>query len=189
MTGSGGDTGIDGVAVIANGILITDLDAFKELAEKASYLEVSFIFIQAERSAGFEAKTIGNFGFGVRDFFSESPKLPRNESIARAAEIMTAIFNASSKFRGNPSCRLYYVTTGAWAGDARGCQMKLKASQNEFEEFDKVMDGLLSVPYSELQKKLEEEKREKEKGKGRRAASPPDSASRPTVRQQRRREK
>lgn len=35
----------------------------------------------------------------------------------------------------------------------------------EFEQFDKVMDGLLSVPYSELQKKLEEEKREKEKGK------------------------
>jgi hypothetical protein len=28
--------------------------------------------------------------------------------------------------------------------------------KSEFEEFDKVMDGLLSVPYSELQKKLEE---------------------------------
>ena len=33
---------------------------------------------------------------------------------------------------------------------------------DEFEEFDKVMDGLLSVPYSELQRKLEE-KRVKEK--------------------------
>jgi hypothetical protein len=37
--------------------------------------------------------------------------------------------------------------------------------KTEFEKFDKVMDGLLSVPYSELQKKLEEERREKEKGK------------------------
>lgn len=35
----------------------------------------------------------------------------------------------------------------------------------EFEKFDKVMDGLLAVPYSELQKKLEEEKREKVKEK------------------------
>ena len=43
----------------------------------------------------------------------------------------------------------------------------------EFEEFDKVMDGLLSVPYSELQKKLEEEKRAKAKQKGRRATSSP----------------
>jgi hypothetical protein len=51
---------------------------------------------------------------------------------------------------------------------------------DEFEEFDKVMDGLLSVPYSELQKKLEEEKRQKEKGKGRRPTSPaaPSSSSR-----------
>ncbi|HEX8176987.1 MAG TPA: hypothetical protein VF543_17990 [Pyrinomonadaceae bacterium] len=35
----------------------------------------------------------------------------------------------------------------------------------EFEEFDKVMDGLLSVPYSELQKKLEDEKQAKQKKK------------------------
>ena len=33
---------------------------------------------------------------------------------------------------------------------------------DEFEQFDKVMDGLLAVPYSELQKKLEEERRAKE---------------------------
>jgi hypothetical protein len=52
-----------------------------------------------------------------------------------------------------------------------------KAPDSEFEQFDKVMDGLLSVPYSELQKKLEEEKREKEKEKGRRPTSSPDAPS------------
>lgn len=36
---------------------------------------------------------------------------------------------------------------------------------SEFEQFDKVMDGLLSVPYSELQKKLDEEKKTKAKTK------------------------
>ena len=46
----------------------------------------------------------------------------------------------------------------------------------EFEKFDKVMDGLLSVPYSELQKKLEEEKRAKAKDKKKRATSSPASA-------------
>lgn len=49
--------------------------------------------------------------------------------------------------------------------------------KTEFEEFDKVMDGLLSVPYSELQKKLEEERQEKEKEKGRRATSAPAAPS------------
>jgi hypothetical protein len=50
-------------------------------------------------------------------------------------------------------------------------------TETEFENFDKVMGGLLSVPYSELQKKLEEEKREKEKAKGRRATSSPAAPS------------
>jgi inner membrane protein involved in colicin E2 resistance len=54
-------------------------------------------------------------------------------------------------------------------------KMKDKES-SEFADFDKVMDGLLSVPYSELQKKLEEEKREKEKQKGRRTTSLPASS-------------
>lgn len=50
--------------------------------------------------------------------------------------------------------------------------MKSKASQSKFEQFDKVMDGLLAVPYSELQKKLEEEKRDKAKHKRKRTTSP-----------------
>ena len=37
--------------------------------------------------------------------------------------------------------------------------------QTEFEKFDSVMSGLLAVPYSELQQKLEEEKRAKHKRK------------------------
>ena len=37
----------------------------------------------------------------------------------------------------------------------------------EFEKFDAVMDGLLAVPYSELQQKLAEEKKAKAKKKKR----------------------
>ncbi|HYV84172.1 MAG TPA: hypothetical protein VE931_11680 [Pyrinomonadaceae bacterium] len=50
----------------------------------------------------------------------------------------------------------------------------MKSKQpTEFENFDKIMGGLLSVPYSELQKKLEEEKQAKQKKK--RATSPASS--------------
>ncbi len=48
--------------------------------------------------------------------------------------------------------------------------------RDEFEQFDKVMDGLLSVPYSELQRKLEEEKKVKAEQKKKRATSSPASA-------------
>jgi hypothetical protein len=47
----------------------------------------------------------------------------------------------------------------------------MKNPRSEFEEFDKVMDGLLSVPYNELQRKLEEEKQAKAKQKKKRATS------------------
>lgn len=51
----------------------------------------------------------------------------------------------------------------------------MKKEQGEFENFDRAMDGLLSVPYSELQKRLEEEKQEKAKHKKKRATSPASS--------------
>ena len=47
----------------------------------------------------------------------------------------------------------------------------MKKEQSEFEKFDKVMSGLLAVPYSELQQKLEEETRAKAKHKKKRPTS------------------
>jgi inner membrane protein involved in colicin E2 resistance len=43
--------------------------------------------------------------------------------------------------------------------------------RSEFEKFDNVMGGILAVPYSELQKKLEEEKQGKAKRKKQRTTS------------------
>lgn len=118
-TGSGNDTGIDALAVVVNGTLVTDAELVSELAETNGYLDVTFIFVQAERSATFEAAKIGTFGFGVADFFRETPTLPRNEAVTEAAAIAAAVFDRSSKFtRGNPTCRLYYVTTGRWTDDS-----------------------------------------------------------------------
>jgi inner membrane protein involved in colicin E2 resistance len=51
----------------------------------------------------------------------------------------------------------------------------MKSKSTEFENFDKVMGGLLAVPYTELQKKLEDEKEAKAKHKKKRATSPASS--------------
>lgn len=119
VTGAGGDTGIDAVAVLVNGSLVTDSELVTELAETNGYLDVTFVFVQAERSAAFDGAKIGTFGFGVNDFFRDPPQLPRNDAVREAASIMSAIYALSPKFtRGNPACRLYYVTTGRWVNDA-----------------------------------------------------------------------
>ena len=118
VTGAGGDTGIDGIAIIVNGTLATDIDTLEDAIEQAGSLDVAFVFVQAERTAGFDGSKIGTFGFGVMDFFNEKPSLKRNEKVQMAADMTAAILKRSSKFkRGNPTCRLYYVTTGKWTGD------------------------------------------------------------------------
>lgn len=115
--GGGGDTSIDSVAIIVNGALVNDVDDIIELAERNGYIEANFIFVQADRGASFEIGKIGNFGFGVEDFFKTQPALNRNEKIQDAAAIALAIFERGNLIRNKPSCRLYYVTTGTWMDD------------------------------------------------------------------------
>jgi len=91
-TGAGGDCGIDCIAIIVNGCLITEPEEIEDLAETNGMLDVDFVLVQAERSTSFESSKIGQFGFGVQDLFSERPSLPQNESIQKASAIISEIF-------------------------------------------------------------------------------------------------
>lgn len=113
--GGGNDTGIDGLAVIVNGRLVTEEEEIEDLINMNRYLDVSFVLVQAKTSRHFDSKDIGQFFFGVKDFFAATPTLPRNEAIQAAGKIKDKIFESSSYLtKGNPDCKLYYVTTGRW---------------------------------------------------------------------------
>ena len=120
VCGSGGDNSIDAFAAIVNGTLVTDVDEFQDVQQHSGHLDVTFVFVQAERSAAFDASKIGDFGYGVVDFFSDTPRLRRNPRIKEAAELMRAVYGrGTAKFkRGLPACKLYYVTTGRWEDDS-----------------------------------------------------------------------
>lgn len=116
--GAGGDCGIDCVAILVNGNIVTEPEEIADLADTNGYLDVSFVFTQAERSSSFETAKIGQFVFGVCDFFSETPQLPQNDRLQLYARITKEIFDRSRLFKkGNPQCLLYYVTTGKWTDD------------------------------------------------------------------------
>lgn len=92
--------------------------ASRQLLISAASLDVAFVFIQADRSQSFDTSKIGNIIFAVREFFSENPKLPRTTRLTELAKITVAIYNQSPKFkRSNPSCHLFYATTGQWRGE------------------------------------------------------------------------
>jgi hypothetical protein len=90
VVGDGDDTGIDAIAIIVNESLITDVEAFEEIASFSENLEVSFIFGQADRSSSFDGAKMSSFAYGVNDFFNPNPTLRRNDDVANAAAIMDA---------------------------------------------------------------------------------------------------
>jgi hypothetical protein len=118
VTGGGGDSGIDTIAILVNGTLVTEPEEVEDLAETNGFLDVAFVFSQAKRSTKFESSQIGQFAFGVRDFFAEEPQLPQNDRVKLSYRIAQEIFDRSKLFRkGNPRCLLYYVTAGKWTED------------------------------------------------------------------------
>lgn len=115
--GEGNDTGIDGIGIIVNGQLIESVQEIDDLIEKNNFLEVEFIFTQSKTSSNFSGADINTFIFGILDFYSDNPKLVRNESLQKFAEISNHIFDNAPKFKKNPTIKLFYVTTGKWTDD------------------------------------------------------------------------
>lgn len=68
VLGKNAGMGIDSVAIVVNGNLVTDVDSFNDPADEAGYLDVTFIFVSADHGTSFETAKIGNFGFAVIDF-------------------------------------------------------------------------------------------------------------------------
>jgi hypothetical protein len=138
VVGKGGDTGLDAIAIIVNGALITDVDQVQEMLDQNAYLEATFIFVQAERSEKFDGAKIGTIGNGVEDFFRDTPQMTRNDDVKEAAEIRAAIYQRASSFRRLPTCHIYYVTTGKWTDEAdlaarRNVESKRLAASEMFE--------------------------------------------------------
>ncbi|HMN12010.1 MAG: AIPR family protein [Thiobacillus sp.] len=119
-TGGGDDLGLDGIAVVVNGALVSDVDEVDDLAAANKFLEVEFIFCQAKSGGSFSGNEISSFFFGVKDIFSANPALPRNERVSEKEALIRAIYKKSTLFkRGNPLVRMYYATTGKWQEDTK----------------------------------------------------------------------
>lgn len=116
--GGGGDLGIDGLAIIVNGVLVTSVEEAEDLLNINGFLDVKFVFVQAKTSSTFNSEQMAAFFDGVDEFFAEAPTLPVSEQIKSAREIMNWLYAKSVKFtRQKPVLEMTYVTTGQWLGD------------------------------------------------------------------------
>ncbi|MDQ7794873.1 MAG: AIPR family protein [bacterium] len=118
VVGSGGDGGIDSISVIVNGAVVTEPEEVDDYEQLNGYLDVKFVFVQATRASHFDASKIGDFAYGVCDFFEDRPGIAWNERVQHYSLIWKEILKRSRAFRkGNPQCCLYFVTTGEWRND------------------------------------------------------------------------
>jgi AIPR protein len=131
----GNDLQLDGIAVIVNGLLVNTIDEIDDLAATNKYIDGEFVFIQSKSGKNFDGAEISNMFYGVRELFSLTPTLPRNDLLSQKEKILRHIYTKSSIFRrGNPQLKLYYVTAGKWQDDS-----KLKARiENEISTLEEL---------------------------------------------------
>lgn len=157
IVGGSQDAGIDGVAILVNGNPIRceqDVDAF---VNRFGWLDIDFVFTQSKTSAGFRGSEIGTFLVGVEQFFLPKRHMPLNPELARLAELAQYIFSRSPHMQSNPTCSMYFATSGIWQGQAdlvgRIEQGKLQIERlNLFSSvvFTPIDSALLKSIYREL---------------------------------------
>ena len=120
LVGGGGDGGIDAIAILVNGRPVRTEEDVDFFTEKLRRLDVEFVFFQAKASPRFQAKEIGNFLFGVEQFFSEAlnsdSKITFNEEVQERIALVSYIYKQSINMQENPKCFVYYVASGKWTG-------------------------------------------------------------------------
>ena len=163
LVGGGGDGGLDAVVILVNGRPISTEEGIEFLSSSHGRLDVEFVFIQSKTSSGFSASDIGNFVFGVEQYFSAVSNSDANitfkSEIHQKVQLTRSIYGQVIKMQDSPKCFLYYVTAGEWTGatDPKG---RLEyghdrlASLNLFSEI-RVMPvdaNLLKTTYRELER-------------------------------------
>lgn len=116
--GGGGDTSIDGLAIIVNDHIVTskeEIDFFKKSLRR---FDVKFVFTQAKTSEKFDMGDMGNFLFGVRSFFEKEPIKSANPRVKNAHKLKDYVYESAVDMDESPLCELFYVTSGIWANDS-----------------------------------------------------------------------
>ncbi|WP_138373661.1 MULTISPECIES: AIPR family protein [Oscillospiraceae] len=145
ITAKGDDCGIDAIAIIINGNMITSKDEVDDLIELNKKLsEISFVFIQAKTSSSFDYGELGTFGAGVKDFFSDHPQMVRNTLIEEKSKLVEYIFSKATYIKKKPTCILYYITTGKWVDD-RNCVGRIEIAKDDLMDMN-IFEEVRYIP-------------------------------------------
>ena len=98
VVGSGGDTGIDSVAIIVNDVLITDIEQLEDEIAQSTSIDVTFVFVQAERAQDLMAKRWETSGSGFKISSRKLPACPGTSALARRRQFQTPYSRSAASF-------------------------------------------------------------------------------------------
>lgn len=110
-----GEIGIDGVAIILNGQLVSDLESSKAIFVQNRKVSTEFVFIQSKTSENFDGGEISTFLKGIKHFFESKDKRPKmNEKMEKLIDVKDYIYSQSIDQSIKPKLEMYYVCCGKW---------------------------------------------------------------------------
>ena len=101
-------------------------EAIRHCEHNLHRLDVKFIFIQTKTTPSFDGGDIGSFLSSVRRFFASKPHPSIKQAIIDRMTLKDYIYEQLVHMDKNPTCTLYYVTTGTWTD-----QIKLRQRVDE----------------------------------------------------------
>lgn len=104
-----GDQGIDGIAIIINGRLVSSKEEFDDIRARCNSFKVSFIFIQSKTGANFDGNEIGTFFNGVEAFFNRDIKARMNQKLLDIIDFKEFIYENFNVKDELLELMLYYV--------------------------------------------------------------------------------
>ena len=157
-----GEIGLDGVAILLNGQLVTDLASCHVIYENNRSVDVKIVFIQTKTSASFDGGEISTFLKGVKHFFETNDVRPKtNPKMENLISIKDYIYAQSINQPQKPSLEMYYVCCGRWsdennlsnniATDVRFFESTRDFSTVNFYPFD--IDKII-ITYTEMRRKI-----------------------------------
>ena len=108
--------GIDNIAFIISGKIITNIKELEEIFENTGYVDVLLVVIQSKISEKFDNNEITNLLDTFLDFIKDDPQYPLTNKAKLIHEMLISIKDNMSKIN-KFDATLYYATTGIWIDD------------------------------------------------------------------------
>lgn len=157
-----GEIGIDGIAILLNGHIITSLSETKDYYDKNSNVEVTFVFVQSKRGSSFDGGEISTFFRGIKHFFEPKEIRPTtNDKIEELIKVKDYIFGQTINQGTKPMFEAYYACCGTWnsGNNLTNCVQTECKYFEDTADFQKIAffpadsDKIITL-YKELRRKI-----------------------------------